>query len=47
MKAELWYLFFGYLAVWLALFAYMLHLGRSQSRIEQELSVLRRLLDRR
>lgn len=46
MKAELWYLFFAYLFTWVLLFGYFVYLGRQQGRLQAELELLRRLLDR-
>jgi CcmD family protein len=40
------YLFAAYAAVWLALFLYLLRLGRRSRDLEEEIRELRRLLGR-
>jgi len=40
------YLFAAYAAIWLALFLYLLHLGRRSRELEEEIRELRRLLGR-
>jgi CcmD family protein len=40
------YLFAAYAAVWIALFVYLLRLGRKNRELEEEVRELRRLLGR-
>lgn len=40
------YLFAAYAAIWIALFVYLLRLGRKSRDLEEEVRELRRLLER-
>lgn len=39
------YLFLSYTVVWVALFAYMLHLASKQKKLQKEIDALQRLLE--
>ena len=38
------YLFLSYAIIWVALFAYMLHLASKQKKLQREIDALQRLL---